>query len=177
MDKKKFYNSTILFALLIIVSNYTVQFAINDWLTYGAIVYPFAFLLTDILSEKYTKEEVLRVVKFGSLLAIGPTVLIADIRIALASIATFYIIQQFDVVIFHRLKNRYANLWWLRNNGSTMISQFFDTSMFFLLAFSFVMPIEAIIKLIIGDYLIKLVMALLDTPIFYFLAIKIQQKR
>ena len=65
-------------------------------------------------------------------------------------------------------------MWWLRNNASTMISQFFDTSIFFILAFSFVMPFDLIVKLIIGDYMIKLIMALLDTPIFYLLAIKLR---
>ncbi len=177
MSKKELYLSSILFALLIIISNYTVQFPINDWLTYGAIVYPFTFLITDILSEKYSKKEVLKVVKIGSLLAIGPTIMVADTRIAIASILTFFIIQQLDVVLFHKLKEKYANLWWLRNNGSTMISQFFDTSLFFILAFSFIMPMDMIIKLIIGDYIVKLVMALLDTPLFYYLAIRVKHKK
>lgn len=177
MKKSEFYISSILFAILIIVSNYTVQFPINEWLTFGAIIYPFTFLITDILSEKYSKKEVLKVVQLGSVVAIVPTIMIADARIAIASIFTFFVIQQFDVVIFHKLKKLYPNLWWLRNNGSTMISQFFDTALFFILAFSFIMPMSVIIKLIIGDYIIKLVMALLDTPLFYYLAIRVKKLR
>lgn len=177
MKKRELYFNAILFAILIIVSNYTVQFPINEWLTYGAIIYPFTFLITDILSEKYSKKEVLRVVLLGSILAIIPTIMIADYRIAIASIITFFIIQQFDIVIFHKIKARYPNLWWLRNNGSTMISQFFDTALFFILAFSFIMPFSVIIKLIIGDYIIKVIMALLDTPIFYYLAIRVKKLR
>ncbi len=162
----------ILFSILIILSNYTVQFPINDWLTYGAILFPFTFLITDILSEKYSKDEVLSVVRLGIIIAIIPTILISDIRIALASITSFFIVQQMDIKIFHYLKVKYEKLWWLRNNVSTMISQFFDTAIFFFLAFSFVMPFSMIIKLIIGDYTIKLISALLDTPFFYLLAIK-----
>lgn len=177
MNKKELIFNSILFAILIIASNYTVQFPINQWLTYGAIIYPFTFLITDILSEKYSKIEVLNVVKIGSLLAIIPTIMISDLRIAVASIVTFYLIQQFDVVIFHKLKEKYTKQWWLRNNGSTMVSQFFDTTIFFILAFSFVMPSDVLIKLIIGDYAIKLVMALLDTPIFYVLAIRTKKIR
>jgi len=177
MSQKTLYASSAFFALLIIISNYTVQFPINDWLTYGAVVYPFTFLITDILSEKFSKKEVLKVVKIGSLLAVVPTIFVSDIRIALASIMTFIVVQQIDVQIFHKLKEKYAHLWWLRNNGSTMISQFIDTFMFFILAFSFVMPLDTIIKLIIGDYMIKFIMALLDTPLFYFAVIRFKPKR
>ncbi len=91
MTKKIQYSSAIIFALLIIIANYTVQFPINDWLTYGALLFPFTFLLTDILSEKYSKEDVLSVVKIGILLAVIPTIIIADWRIAFASIFTFFV--------------------------------------------------------------------------------------
>ena len=176
MSKNVFNISVMLFSLLIIVSNYTVQFPINDWLTYGAIFYPITFLLTDILGEKYTKEEVLRVVKYGIIFAIIPTIFIADYRIAFASIITFVLTQTLDVHIFHYLKQKVQKLWWLRNNVSTIISQFFDTVIFFFLAFSFVMPFEQIVKLIIGDYTVKIVMAFLDTPFFYFFAIRLKSK-
>ncbi len=174
MTQKAFYIGVALFAFLIILSNYTVQFPINDWLTYGALFYPVTFLLTDILGEKYTKKEVMRVVKYGILIAIVPTILIADYRIALASVFTFMITQTLDVHIFHYFKQKIEKMWWIRNNVSTLISQFFDTTLFFFLAFSFVMPFEQIIKLIIGDYTVKIVMALLDTPFFYYFGIKLK---
>ncbi len=175
MTKKIQYSSAIIFALLIIIANYTVQFPINDWLTYGALLFPFTFLLTDILSEKYSKEDVLGVVKIGILLAVIPTIIIADWRIAFASIFTFFVVQQMDVKIFHILKEKFTAQWWLRNNASTMISSFFDTVLFFMLAFSFILPFDVIVKLIIGDYLVKLTLALLDTPIFYLLAIRVKR--
>ena len=175
MTKKTYYVSSIIFALLIITANYTVQFSINEWLTYGALIFPFTFLLTDILSEKYSQEEVLKVVKLGIIIAVIPTVMVSDWRIAFASILTFFIVQQMDVKIFHYFKQKFTSLWWLRNNASTMISSFFDTVLFFTLAFAFIMPADVIIKLIIGDYLIKLTLALLDTPIFYLVAIKFKQ--
>ena len=167
--------SIFIFSLLVITANYTVQFPINGWLTYGALMFPFTFLLTDILSEKYSKEEVLSVVKYGMAIAFIPVVIIADWRIAFASIITFYIVQQLDVKIFHYLKERFSSLWWLRNNASTMTSSLVDTVLFFTLAFSFIMPPEVIIKLIVGDYLVKLTLALMDTPIFYLFAIRIKQ--
>ncbi len=174
MPKKVFIFSVILFVILIALSNYTVQFPINKWLTYGAIVYPVTFLMTDILGEKYPKKDVLKVVKYGILFAIVPTLMISNIRIALASIGTFAVVQLMDVHIFHILKEKMEKLWWLRNNASTMTSQFFDTILFFTLAFSFVMPYDKILHLIVGDYGIKLIIALLDTPIFYLLAIRLK---
>jgi len=175
MTKKTKIISVSLFAFLLIVANYTVQFPINEWLTYGALMFPFTFLLTDILSEKYTKEEVLSVVKYGIAVAIIPTIIIADWRIALASIFTFYVVQQMDVRIFHYLKMRFEKQWWIRNNVSTMVSSFFDTALFFMIAFAFILPFDVIVKLIIGDYLIKLTLALLDTPLFYLIAIRVKE--
>ena len=80
-----------------------------------------------------------------------------------------------DVKVFHYLKQKFSKQWWLRNNMSTMISSFFDTVLFFMLAFAFIMPIDLIVKLIVGDYLVKLTLALLDTPIFYLFAIRVKQ--
>jgi len=172
MSKKVFYISVSIFVFLIIASNYTVQFSINEWLTYGAVVYPVTFLLTDVLGENYSREEVLKVVLWGIIIAIIPTVLIADWRIALGSITAFMISQTLDVSIFHFLKTKAEKLWWLRNNVSTIVSQAFDTIVFFTVAFAFVLPASAIVKMIIGDYMIKIIMALLDTPIFYLIAIR-----
>jgi uncharacterized PurR-regulated membrane protein YhhQ (DUF165 family) len=172
MSNKVFYISVAIFAFLIIASNYTVQFSINEWLTYGAVVYPVTFLLTDVLGENYSKQEVLKVVLWGIVIAIIPTIMIADWRIALGSITAFVISQTLDVTIFHYIKKRAERLWWLRNNVSTIVSQAFDTIIFFTVAFAWVLPAGAIVKMIIGDYMVKIVMALLDTPFFYLIAIK-----
>jgi uncharacterized PurR-regulated membrane protein YhhQ (DUF165 family) len=176
LSNRQIYSYAGGFALIIVLANFTVQFPINSWLTYGALMYPLSFLATDILSEKYSKKDTLKVVRVGVLLAIIPTILVADGRIAFASITTFFLTQQLDVLIFYALKKRYLSLWWLRNNGSTITSQFFDTTLFFFLAFGGVMPFETIVKLIIGDYLVKVVLALLDTPFFYLFAIKLQNR-
>ena len=140
LSNKKIYLFGAIFALLIAMSNYTVQFAINDWITYGALMYPFTFLMSDILSERYSKEQTLKVVRVGVVLAIIPTLMVADGRIALASILTFLFIQQFDVIIFHKLKTRFEKLGWLRNNGRTIVSQMFDTALIFTIASGGTMP-------------------------------------
>jgi uncharacterized PurR-regulated membrane protein YhhQ (DUF165 family) len=175
MTKKAIIIYSILFSIIIVLANYTVQFPINEWLTYGAIMFPFSFLLADILSEKYSREEVLNIIKYGILIAIIPTIIIADWRIAFASLSCLVISQYLNVRIFMFLRQRFLNLWWLRIGGASIISQLFDTALFFFLAFAFVLPFETIIKLIIGDYLIKVTIALMDTPIFYLIAIRLRQ--
>ena len=163
------------FSLIIIAANYFVQFRINlgfMQIPLGVFMYPFTFLFTDILSEKYYKEYVLKVVKYGILLAIIPTAILSTPRIAIASVVTFFIVQFVDVFIFHYLKEKYFNLWWLRNNASTLISQFLDTTIFFTFAFAFVLPWEVIFKIMLGNYFVKAIMAIIDTPFFYWFAIK-----
>ncbi len=177
---KQFYSHVILFGVIIVLANILVQLRINlvfMQIPLGVFVYPFTFLFTDILSEKFSKEYVLKVVKYGILFAIIPTALLSTPRIAIASVVTFFVVQFVDVYIFHYLKNKYYNLWWLRNNASTLISQFLDTTIFFTLAFAFTLPWNVIFQIMLGNYLVKAVMALLDTPLFYLLAIRIKNNR
>lgn len=163
---------SIAFSIVIVLSNYLFQFQINNWLTWGAVLFPFSFLLTDIISEKFGKEYTLKMVRNGILIAFIPTFLMVDVRIAAASIIAYIISQIADVYIFDILKNKYNKKWWVRNNVSTLISQTLDTLVFFMIAFYGVMPNELMISLIVGTCLIKWVMALIDTPLFYFIAIK-----
>jgi uncharacterized PurR-regulated membrane protein YhhQ (DUF165 family) len=172
---KKIYYHVVIFALIIVLANILVQYRINlgfMQIPLGVFIYPFTFLFTDILSENYSKEYVLKVVKYGILVAIIPTAFLSTPRIAVASVVTFFIVQFIDVIIFHRLKEKYYNLWWLRNNVSTLISQFLDTTIFFTLAFAFVLPWNVIFQIMFGNYLVKAIMALFDTPFFYLFAIR-----
>ncbi|MGP1561755.1 MAG: queuosine precursor transporter [Helicobacteraceae bacterium] len=176
MSNKHIVIFGLFFAAIIVASNYLVTIPINEWITYGAITYPFTFLFTDVLSERYSKEVALKVVRYGIVFAVIPTLLISDFRIAFASIFAFFFVQQLDIFIFHYLKERFYKLWWLRNNVSTLTSQFLDTVIFFLIAFAFIIPFEDLAKMIIGDYSIKIILSLLDTPFFYVLAFPLRKK-
>ncbi len=56
---------------------------------------------------------------------------------------------------------------WMRNNFSTMVSQLIDTVVFTLIAFSGVFPWPVLVQIMITTYLLKWVVALLDTPFLY----------
>lgn len=164
---------SVIFAIIVVFSNYAVQFQIGDsYLTYGALTYPFSFLLLDILSEKNHKKDVLKVLKFGIFFAFIPSLFVSEPRIAIASICAFMISQNIDVNMFFLLKKRLPKLWWLRNNASTIIAQFFDTMIFFHIAFLGEKSVSECVLMALFDFGIKIILSILNTPFFYVLAIK-----
>lgn len=96
----------------------------------------------------------------------------------LGSLAGYICSQTWDVFIFHKIKKwaknkfgeeKYNKQRWLWNNGSTMTSQIIDTIIFIGIGFGIgqSMSLNALIGLMIGQYSIKFILALLDTPLFY----------
>ena len=79
--------------------------------------------------------------------------------------------QTFDVWFFNYLKNlTQGNHLWLRNNASTMFSQLVDTSMVLLILCSAgAIGWERFGSLLLMGWLFKVIVALIDTPIIYFL--------
>lgn len=162
-----------IFALIIVASNFAVQFQIAaSYLTYGALTYPLSFLLMDILSEKNSKRDVLKILRYGLILAFFPSLFIAEPRIAIASICAFFISQPLDIHLFFYFKKRLPRLWWLRNNASTIIAQFFDTMIFFHIAFLGAKSLTECVLMALFDFSVKIALSLINTPFFYALAIK-----
>lgn len=95
---------------------------------------------------------------FASILGMTP-------RIVAGSLCAYLLSQYHDVWLFHLIKritnNRHL---WLRNNISTCISQLLDSVVFILIAFYGVMPV---MDLIIGQWVVKIIIAVLDTPVVY----------
>lgn len=101
----------------------------------------------------------------------------------IGSLVAYYISQSWDVWVFHKIRDKYiakhgstAGGRWIWNNGSTMTSQIFDTVVFvgisFGLGFGWLFNAEmrpALWAMMVGQYLLKFILAALDTPIFYFL--------
>lgn len=101
----------------------------------------------------------------------------------IGSMAGYLVSQTWDVYVFHRIRQRFAGTsenWrshrWVWNNASTMTSQLFDTIIFITIAFGFGFGwlfdpsmLPAFFGLMVGQYLIKVVIAALDTPVFYAL--------
>lgn len=98
------------------------------------------------------------------------------------SLAAYFVSQSWDVYIFHRIREYCVKKdgkpvkKWLRNNASTMTSQIFDTVIFSVIAFGLGYgwlfdsnTRGTLLALMVGQYGLKVILALLDTPFFYLL--------
>ena len=86
-------------------------------------------------------------------------------RLLLGGWLSYMVSQNLDVLIFHRLRKATGGRHlWLRNNASTMVSQAVDTVIFISIAFWGVFPL---LPAILGQYLVKVVIALVDTALVY----------
>lgn len=104
-------------------------------------------------------------------------VLGASTNITIGSLVAYLISQNTDVVLFHSLRELTAgDHLWLRNIASTATSQALDTIVFITLGFSVVpallgigspLPAAVLAQLVIGQYVLKLAIAVIDTPVVY----------
>lgn len=172
MSPQTLISSALLLSGIIILANFTVQFQIlGTPLTFGALTYPFSFLVLDILSEKYSKKETVKALALGLLIAFYPSYLSATPQIACASIAAFCVSQPLDVGIFYALKRLKPKIWALRNLSSTLIAQFIDTLIFFTIAFWSVQAWENSLIMALADYSVKALVGIANTPLFWLFAI------
>lgn len=142
--------------VVVTASNVLVQYAISDWLTWAAFTYPISFLVTDLTNRRLGPGAARRVVYAGFALAVLLSALLATPRIALASGTAFLVAQLLDVRVFDRLRER---AWWMPPLVSSLLGSAVDTVLFFAIAFHATgVPW---VTLAIGDFAIKVVMALL----------------
>ena len=141
---------------VILSSNILVQYPINDWLTWGAIIYPFAFLISDIANRYYGFKVARQLIYVGFVAAVILSAVFAYPRIALASGTAFLCAEMVDAWIFDRLRRR---AWWKPPLLSTLVGSALDTAVFFSLAFYGTdMPW---VTLGLGDFAVKVVLAFL----------------
>ncbi|MFH1770159.1 MAG: queuosine precursor transporter [archaeon] len=160
----------------------------------GIFFIPILFLITDIVAEVHGKKKAksfvyiaLVIMAFALLMTYISIIMPANatwgnqeayasifgatLRMTFASIIAFMLSQFHDVWAFDFLKQKTKGKHlWLRNNVSTIVSQFIDTTIFMFLAFYMVAPkftFMFIVSLIIPYWLLKVVLAIIDTPFVY----------
>lgn len=174
-------------------------------MTLGNVLFASTFLVTDIVSELYGKKEAKRAVNLGiatSLVFIVlsqwwllytpassdfamsaiKTIFSNTPRLMIVSMVVYAIVQQFDVWAYHKwwefTEKRFGSkdkFLWLRNNGSTLISQLLNNLLFTFGAFLGVHDVKTIMSIVISGYGIFIVTSLADTP-FVYMARKIYHK-
>ena len=152
---KGFYLLVVAMAVIVTASNILVQYPINDWLTWGALSYPIAFLVTDLANRTQGVAVARRVVVAGFIAAVLMSMVLATPRIAIASGTAFLIAQLLDVLVFDRLRER---TWWMAPLVSSSLGSAVDTALFFSIAF--VATGLPWVTWAIGDFGVKMGLAL-----------------
>lgn len=173
--------------------------------TLGNILFASTFLVTDILSEIAGKKEAQKAVNLGiftsvlfiiisqSWLLYQPSandwaqepirsIFSNTPRLMIVSVLVYAICQRFDVWAYHKwwnfTKTKFGDekrFLWLRNNGSTLISQLLNTILYTFGAFWGMYEFPVLINIALASYVIFIVTSLADTP-FVYLARKINEK-
>ena len=165
----------------------------------AVILYSSIFFATDLLSEKYGRQEAQRAVLLGFVVSVM-TVVISQLslyympstdpgtnefatsvhnaavvlfdytpRFVFGSLFAYLISQSFDVWVFHWIKNKTNDRHlWLRNTGSTLISQAVDTLIYGLVVWWGIVDLVTALQLAAAKYIFKFLIAVLDTPFIYW---------
>ena len=165
---KVFLTLSFFMGLVVLASNYLVQFPIKYYsleqlLTYGAFSYPIAFLITDLANRSYGKIAARKIVYFGFVIGICFTLFFStnfedliSIRIAIGSGSAFLVAQLLDVQVFDKLRKKQ---WFIAPLTSSLIGSTVDTFLFF--SISFYATGVPWVTLSLGDLAVKIFVALM----------------
>jgi len=167
-------------------------------MTLGNVLFASTFLITDILSENHGRKYANRAVIISTLCSVlfifisqlwllytpsendwasgaFRTIFSSTPRIVCASLGVYLISQLTDVWLYHKwwdwCRKKFGDSkrgLWIRNNGSTMISQLVNTLLYTFLAFYGTYSIQTLISIFISTYIIYFCTSLLDTPFVYW---------
>jgi len=166
--KKLFLLLSFLMGVVVLSSNYLVQFPIkyyglDEILTYGAFSYPIAFLITDLANRSYGKIVARKIVYIGFVIGVSFTLLFStnfgdliSVRIAIGSGTAFLVAQLLDVQVFDKLRKK---KWFVAPLTSSFIGSTVDTFLFF--SISFYATGIPWITLSLGDLTVKIFVALI----------------
>lgn len=165
--------------------------------TLGNILFASTFLVTDILSETEGKQAAKKAVNIGIATSISfilisqswllyepaasdwardsfETIFSNTPRLMIVSFVVYAICQRFDVWAYHKWWNftrekcgDSRRFLWLRNNGSTLVSQLLNTVLYSFGAFWGMYGMETILSICLSSYVIFIVTSLADTPAIY----------
>ena len=167
-------------------------------MTLGNVLFASTFLITDVVSENHSKKDANRAVVIGSVCSVlfvvisqlwllytpsandwargaFETIFAVTPRVVCVSLLVYLVSQLTDVWLYHIwrdwCKKRFGDArsgLWIRNNGSTLISQLFNTLLYTFGAFYGMYSIDVLWSIFVSSYGIYIVTSLLDTPVVYW---------
>ena len=178
--------------VLILVNAFGIE------MTLGNVLFASTFLITDILSENHTRKDASRAVLISTMCSVMfifisqmwllytpsendwasgaiRTIFASTPRIVCASLVVYFVSQIVDVWLYHKwwdlckkyFKDERKGLW-IRNNGSTLVSQLLNTFLYTFLAFYGTYSMDTLISIFISSYMIYICTSLVDTPFVYW---------
>jgi len=183
---RNFFFSAAAMCVAVTLSNILMQYpfrflGLEQVLTYGAFIYPFAFLVNDLTNRRFGPQTARRVVYAGFVAGLAVSWWLASPRLALASGTAFLFAQLLDIAVFTPLRRK---SWWQAPLAAAIAGSLLDTIVFFGIAFAapfgFVdfltgrpdqsilamaqlsgMTVPVWLSLAIGDFWVKIIMAFL----------------
>lgn len=193
---EKFFKKEGLYAwvsVAIILANITVCKIVdifNYTTSLGNVLFASIFLATDILSEKYSKEDAKKSIYMAIFSGISFILIIQlsllfipsnqdivnesmkkifniSIRTITASMIMFFISNMFDIYLYNKIKEKYPEKLWLRNNISTILCNSLENYFFNFFAFVGIFPMIVILSIATTTTIIEILIAIFDTPFLY----------
>ena len=133
---------TVLMTLVVVASNFLVQFPLSgtlagielgDLLTWGAFSYPVAFLVTDLCNRQFGPATARKVVFAGFIVGVTLSFWTSVPRIAIASGSAYLAGQLLDISVFNKLRRQ---AWWRAPLLASLLGSMLDTLLFFSFAFA-----------------------------------------
>lgn len=167
-------------------------------MTLGNILFASTFLVTDVMSENHSRKDANRAVVISTLCSVFfifisqmwllytpsendwasgsiSTIFSNTPRIVCASLGVYLISQLTDVWLYHKwwdwCKKKFGDSrkgLWIRNNGSTMITQLLNSFLYTFLAFYGTYEMSSLMSIFVSSYIIFIITSLLDTPFVYW---------
>ena len=193
-DSRAYTLIAVLFAAVLIVSNVASSKLTSFWgltLDAGTVLFPLSYIFGDILTEVYGYAATRRVIWMGFVSALLASLVFMCVgalppapewgnqgsyesilgltpRIVLASLVAYLVGQFVNSYVLARMKVRMAGRHlWMRTIGSTLVGELLDSAIFVLVAFSGVFAAPIIVSLVVSNYIFKVAVEALFTPITY----------
>ena len=156
----------------------------------GNVLFASTFLATDIMIEKYSKEDSKKAILIGvvsqiiflimtqyALLYVPASTDLAqepmkalfslNLRVSIASLVMYVVSNLLDIYLYQKLKDKYPKLLWLRNNVSTITTNCLENYLFTFLAFAGIFDIKTMLSIATIASIFEMIIAICDTPFLY----------